>query len=92
MDVLAHGLVGVVMLDFSAAFDLVDHEILLRKSEYHGFSSSALLWMGSYLSMRKQVVFFNGNYSASTNVHCGVPQGTLLPRSAFILYFHKRFT
>lgn len=71
-------IVGAVMLDFSAAFDLIHHEILLKKLQCYGFSPSALSWMGSYLSERKQRVFFNGKYSSSKTVHSGLPQGSCL--------------
>ncbi len=74
----AHRLAGAVILDFSAAFNLIDHEILLKKLECYGFLSPALSWMRSYLSARKQRVFFNGSCSSSKYVHCGVPQGSCL--------------
>lgn len=73
----ANRLVGAVMLDFSAAFDLIDHKILLQKLECYGFTPLSLSWMGSYLSNRKQRVFFNGQYSSIKTIHCGVPQGTV---------------
>lgn len=74
----ANRLVGAVMLDFSAAFDLIDHKILLQKLECYGFTPLSLSWMGSYLSNRKQRVFFNGQYSSIKTIHCGVPQGSCL--------------
>lgn len=50
-------LVGAVLLDFSAAFDVIDHCLLLRKLKSYGFSSVALSWMESYLSRGKERVF-----------------------------------
>ena len=58
-------LVGAVLLDFSAAFNVVDHELLLGKLKRYGFNSAALSWMESYLSRRRQKVFFNGSFSNS---------------------------
>ena len=46
-------LVGAVLLDFSAAFDVIDHELLLGKLKYYGFKSAALSWMESYLFVKK---------------------------------------
>lgn len=41
-------IIGVVMLDFSAAFDIIDHELLLNKFICYGFSQSVLVWIKSY--------------------------------------------
>uniref|UniRef100_A0A4W5P3U4 Reverse transcriptase domain-containing protein n=1 Tax=Hucho hucho TaxID=62062 RepID=A0A4W5P3U4_9TELE len=71
-------LVGAVLLDFSAAFDVIDHELLLGKLKCYGFKDAALSWMESYLSRRRQKVFFNGSFSNSKDIHCGVPQGSCL--------------
>ena len=70
--------IGVVMLDFTAAFDIIDHNLLLKKLEYYGFSRTALLWMESYLTDRKQLVYFNGSFSKERVVEHGVPQGSCL--------------
>ena len=48
-------LTGVVLLDFSAAFDLVDHDLLLLKQKCYHFSDSAIDWIKSYLSDRSSV-------------------------------------
>ena len=51
-------LVGAVLLDFNAAFDGIDHELLLGKLKCYGFKSAALYWMESDLSSRRQKVCF----------------------------------
>ena len=50
-------MVGVVMIDFRKAFDLVDHNILLNKLKHYKMSENALNWFSSYLLNRKQRVF-----------------------------------
>ena len=49
-------MVGVVLVDFKKAFDLVDHEILKNKLEIYGIKDEALLWFNTYLTNRKQQV------------------------------------
>jgi len=82
----ANRLVGAVVWDFSAAFDLIGHEILLQKLECYGFTPSSLSWMGSYLSNRKQRVFFNAQYSSTMTIHCGVPQGSCLGPLPYLIF------
>ena len=53
-------LVGVLLLDFGAAFNVNDYELLLAQLKCYDFKSAALSWMESYLSRRRQKVFFNG--------------------------------
>ncbi len=65
----------LVLLDLSAAFDTVDHKLLLDRL---GITGNALLWFKSYLTDRKQRVQINGVCSKSTNLTCGVPQGSVL--------------
>ena len=66
---------GVMMLDLSAAFDLVDHQLLLQKLELLGFDKPAVLWMWSYLCGRSQCVYVDGKFSDLESVEVGVPQG-----------------
>ena len=52
-------MVGVVLVDFNKAFDLVDHNILLNKLEIYGIKNEALSWLDTYLNNRKQQVSVN---------------------------------
>lgn len=77
--------VGVEFLDFSAAFDVVDHNLLLMTLSAHGFKNSAIKLLGSYLSNRKQCVSFNGSLLNTVTLTCGIPQGSCLgPLSVFV--------
>lgn len=71
-------LVGAVLLDFSAGFDVVYHELQLGKLKCYGFMSASLSWMERYLSSRRQNVFYNGSILYSKDLRCGVPQGSCL--------------
>ncbi len=66
-------------MDLSAAFDTVDHEILLNSIEKCiRITHTCLKWFQSYLSNRKQRVIINGEQSSSRVVSCGVPQRSVL--------------
>ena len=75
------------MLDLSAAFNCVDHDILLNRLETSfGFADSVLDWIRSYLVGRKQYVRYNGTTSSTTVMKYSVPQGSVLGPLYFILY------
>ena len=75
------------LLDLSAAFDTVDHEILLSRLELsYGITGSPLTWLNSYLFDRTQIVRVAGCNSSSTKLLHGVPQGSLLGPLLFITY------
>ncbi len=81
-------LVGAVLLDYTAAFDVIDHDILIAKLKCYGFLLTALDWIGSYLSNRKQRVFHNGSFSEAKNINCGVPQGSCLGPLSFSIFIN----
>ena len=79
--------VALVLLDLSAAFDTVDHNILLsRLSSRFGICDNALAWLSSYLTDRKQKVSIQGTSSSSKQLTCGVPQGSVLGPLLFTAY------
>jgi hypothetical protein len=75
------------LLDLSAAFDTVDHNILInRLKESFGLNGSVLDWLTSFITNRTQVVILNGEKSNISTVTCGVPQGSVLGPILFLLY------
>ena len=79
MDSLNEGQIsGVCLLDMSAAFDIVDHSLLLEKLKLYGFQLECLDWIKSYLTDRTQCVSINGSLSRLLPVPTGVPQGSIL--------------
>ena len=77
----------LVLLDLSAAFDTVDHNILLERLEnWVGLSGMVLKWFRSYLEGRGYYVSLGEHKSKWTSMTCGVPQGSILAPLLFSLY------
>ena len=75
------------MIDFSSAFDTIDHPILVHRLHTDfGFTDSVLQWFSSYLTNRTHYVSLSNHCSASTHVHSGVPQGSVHGPMLFTMY------
>ena len=82
-------LTGVVFLDQSAAFDMVNFEILLNKLSVYGFDEKSCSWFKSYLSERSQSVCVDGTCSPLLPIKSGVPQGSILGPLLYIIYTNE---
>ena len=76
----------LVLLGLSAAFDTVDHNILMSSLSMLGLEGTALKWLSSYLTGRYQRISVRGCQSEKFNVNCGVPQGSYLGPLLFTIY------
>ena len=79
---------GVVLLDLSAAFDLVDPVLLLQKLKGYGFDDDILSWVESYLTNRYQAVWIDHALSDFLSCTVGVPQGSNLGPLLFLIFYN----
>ena len=77
-----------MFIDLKKAFDTVDHIILFDKHDHYGVRGVAKQWLSTYLCNRKQYVCFNGMNLSYSTVTCGVPQGSILGPTLFIMYIN----
>ena len=80
--------VAMLFLDFRKAFDCVDHSILKKKLCYYGIRNDVLKLICSYLQGRQQYVCFNGEKSTLLEIKRGVPQGSVIAPTLFLLFIN----
>ena len=77
-----------LFLDFSKAFDTINHDILLLKLHRYGLRRNPLRWFENYLYNRNQVVKIGDTISSSETISCGMPQESTLGPLLFLLYIN----
>jgi retron-type reverse transcriptase len=79
----------IVCLDYSKAFDTVNHKLLINKLRQMNLSNSVIRWFESYLAEREHAVRGKkGTASKWTKLQCGVPQGSVLAPFLYSLFTH----
>ncbi|KAK3782377.1 hypothetical protein RRG08_027924 [Elysia crispata] len=77
----------LILLDLSAAFDTIDHDILLARAHSRfGIDGKALYWLNAYLKNRTQTVSIDNNKATPSPLKYGVPQGSVLGPLLFTMY------
>ena len=78
---------AALLLDLSAAFDIVDHKILFDKLRIYNFAEESVNWFESYLKSRHQVVQVGTKFSdVQVLGDYGVPQGSILGPLIFLIF------
>ena len=79
---------SMILIDLQKAFDTVNHDILLKKLEFIGFSEETTKWFKSYLSNRKFKTYIKNTFSEPENFLCRIPQGSILGSLLFLLFIN----
>lgn len=79
----------VLCVDYSKAFELINHELLIAKLKAYDIDDSNLRLFQSYLSNRKQYVGINGYRSSLLNITHGVPKGSILGPLLFRIFINE---
>ena len=77
-----------IFMDWSKAFDTLDHNILIKKLAHYGINGTPLEWFTSYLTGRSQYVEIDGVSSNVLSLSTGVPQGSIIGSLLFLIYMN----
>ena len=80
---------AVCMIDMSAAFDVVDTDLLLEKLKLYGFDRNAVQWIWSYQSYRSQAVYIEGTMSRLLPPEAGVPQVSIVGPILYTIFTNE---
>ena len=80
--------VRITFLDFRKAFDVIDHNRLLKNCEKIRVRPAVLAWLASYLQGKFQVTKFENVLSNSVKIKRGVPQGSKIGPLAFVIHIN----
>ena len=78
----------MILIDLQKTLDIIDHQILIKKMKYLGFSKNMISLFESHLWEHKFKISINTSCSSPSNLLCGIPQGSILGPLLFLIYIN----